>query len=284
LPGLTPAGLHYDISVVPDLEPGDAGWCSYPRFWHPGRPHQATEIGAGTCAPALAGNPPVILGGGENALLWTIVSPQVAGVRVGPQGVIRPRSSPRLPNGWRAVVTFTTAFNPTSNPPRTPLPELIPLDRAGHRIPLGDVRSLAAVPLRNVDPNHPPNGTCAIGGAHVAGLTRQWEVVATALPHFGSSVANGALFACAHSWYLSAPNAPAISAAILLNARYPEQPAPPLPDLHPTATPGVFTEDGGSAGDITARRIGRAWLVVQGGTPRTRANLLENLAGAVRIR
>jgi len=58
-----------------------------------------------------------------------------------------------------------------------------------------------------------------------------------------------------------------------------------LPDLYPTATAGVFTEDGGSSGDITARRMGRAWLVVQGGTPRARANLLQNLARtAVEIR
>jgi hypothetical protein len=265
--------------VIPDLEPGDVGWCSYPRFWYPRGSHRTTAIGqGGTCAPALTGDPPVILGGGGNSLFWAIVSPQVAGVRVGPHEVIRPRSSPRLPNGWRAVVTFSAAFNPSSNPPKTPLPELIPLDRSGHPISQGSVRSLAGVPLRSVDPNHPPNGPCALHGANLAGVTRQWEVAVTSLPHFGSSVANDALFACAHSWYLFRPNAPAVSAAILLNARYPEQPAPPLPDLHTTATAGLFTEDGGSSGDITARRMGRAWLVVQGGTPRTRANLLENLA------
>jgi hypothetical protein len=141
------------------------------------------------------------------------------------------------------------------------------------------------VPLRNIDPKHPPSGPCALRDANLAGLTRQWEVAVTALPHFGSSVATDAVFACAHSWYLFRPNAPAVSAAILLNARYPEQPAPPLPDLHTTATAGLFTEDGGSSGDITARRMGRAWLVVQGGTPRTRANLLQDLARtAVEIR
>jgi len=120
------------------------------------------------------------------------------------------------------------------------------------------------MPVRSVDPNHPPSAPCALRAANLAGLTRQWEVAVTALPHFRSSVADHALFTCAHSWYVLAPNAPAVSAAILQNARKPEQAASPLPDLHPTATAGVFTEDGGSSGDITARRMGRAWLVVQG--------------------
>jgi hypothetical protein len=271
--------------VIPDLEPGNAGWCSYPRFWYTGRSRRATEISqGGTCAPAITGNPPVILGGGENSLNWIVVSRQVAAVRVGPHEVIRPRSDPRLPDGWRAVVTFSAGFNPTSNPPKTPLPELIPLDARGRPIPLKGVRSLAGVPLRSVDPNHPRSGPCALRGANLAGLTRQWEVAVTALPHFGSSVANDALFTCAHSWYLFAPNAPAVSAAILLNARNPGQAAPLLPDLHPTATAGLFTEDGGSSGDITARRMGRAWLVVQGGTPRARANLLQNLTRTAEIR
>ena len=285
-PGLSTAGLRYDIPVTPDLEPGNAGWCSYPRFWYTGRSHRATEIGeGGTCLPAAAGNRPVILGGGENSLNWTIVSRQVAAVRVGPHQVIRSRSDPRLPFGWRAVVSFSAAFNPTGNPPalKKPLPELIPLDAKGRAIPLGAVPSLAAVSLRSVDPNHPPSGPCALRSVDLPAVTRQWEVVVSHLPHFGSSVAHGALFACAHSWYLFASNAPAVSAAILLNAQDPEQTAPALPDLHPTATAGVFTEDGGSSGNITARRVGRAWLVVQGGTQQARTDLLESLARTAEI-
>lgn len=279
--GLSTAGLHYDISVIPDLEPGDAGWCSYPRFQYPGGPQRTKRISqGGTCSPALSGNPPVILGGGGNSLYWAIVSSQVAGVRVGPHEVIRPRSDPRLPNGWRAAVTFSPALNPTTRPPadQSALPELIPLDAQGRPILMSTVRTLAQVPVRSVDPDHPPRGLCALHAPQLPGLTRQWEVVAAALPHFGSTVAADALFTCAHSWYLFAANTPVISAAVLLNARNPAKPAPNLPDLRPTTAPGVFTEDGGSAGDITARRVARAWLLVQGGSPQTRAKLLQNLA------
>lgn len=61
VPGLA-GRLHYDVPLTPDLEPGDAGWCSYPIFAITGTIDSA---GGGTCSPAVAPGAPVILGGGE---------------------------------------------------------------------------------------------------------------------------------------------------------------------------------------------------------------------------
>jgi hypothetical protein len=283
-PQLTGAGLHYDIPVTPDIEPGTAGWCSYPRFTFArgSRPPGLTNplASSGTCGPAAADGRPIIIGGGgEESVFWMIVSSRVAGLQLGARTVISPRSDARLPNRWRAVVAFTPAYNPRTKPLDrfTTLPTPTPLDAHGRVIPLGTVPGPTQVPVRTIDPNHPPAGSCAIRAVRIAGVTRQWEVIATSVPTLGSRVDASALFSCARSWYLLDDRSPAISAAILLNARDPHQRAPALPGLAPTAYRGLYSEDGGSAGDITARRLGRAWLVVQGGTPMLRARLLYQL-------
>ena len=49
VPGLL-GRLRYDIPLTPDLEPGDAGWCSYPIFAITG---SIEDAGAGTCSPAV---------------------------------------------------------------------------------------------------------------------------------------------------------------------------------------------------------------------------------------
>jgi hypothetical protein len=282
-PELITAGLHYDIPVTPDLEPGNTGWCSYPRFSlprrsrPPGVPAQLSS--SGTCAPARVSDTPLVMGGGEEGLFWMIVSSRVAALRLGASIVIQPRSDARLPYGWRAVVTFTPAFNPRTRPldGSSALLYPTPLDVRGRPIPLGTSQPPPPVPVKTIDPNHPPARSCAIAAVVMPGLRRQWEVIATGMPARTSSVDAGALFSCARSWYLFDERSPALSAALLLNAREPRLRAPALPGLTPTSPSGFFTEDGGSAGDITARRLGLAWLVVQGGTAPQREQLLRML-------
>lgn len=282
-PGIITAGLHYDIPVTPDLEPGNAGWCSFPRFsWSgssrpPGVPAELAS--GGTCGPAPSGERPLILGGGEEGLFWMIVSSRVAALRLGTRAVIHSRSDARLPHGWRAVVTFTPAFNPRTRPldRSSALPYPTPLDAHGRPISLGTAQPPTPVPVKTIDPNHPQTGSCAIRAVALPGLKRQWEVIATAIPAPRPSIDAAALFSCARSWYLFDERSPALSAALLLNAREPRLRAPALPGLTPISPRGFFTENGGSAGNITARRLGRAWLVVQGGTASQRAQLLQIL-------
>jgi hypothetical protein len=56
-----PEVFRYAVSVTPDLEAGDAGWCSFPEFFV-GR--SATPMSAGqACAPADDGSVAIVAGG-----------------------------------------------------------------------------------------------------------------------------------------------------------------------------------------------------------------------------
>ncbi len=142
VPGLA-GRLRYDVPLTPDLEPGNAGWCSYPIFAVTGT---IEDAGGGTCSPAVPPGTPAILAGGEpisneQALLrdahlplsarqrrlnlfWMVVSSRVAAVRLDANEVVASRPDPRLPRGWRAVVAFTSV----------PLSRPVLLDRYGHAI------------------------------------------------------------------------------------------------------------------------------------------------------
>src|ERR1035437_8546108 len=144
VPGLA-GRLRYDVPLTPDLEPGDAGWCSFPIFSITGTIDGA---GAGTCSPAVPPGAPVILSGGEPLsneqalfrqahrplsarqgqlnLVWMVVSSQVAAVRIDANEVVASRPDPRLPRGWRAVVAFTSVPLNRIRP--------VPLDRYGRAI------------------------------------------------------------------------------------------------------------------------------------------------------
>jgi hypothetical protein len=95
---------------------------------------------------------------------------------------------------------------------------------------------------------------------HLAEVTAQWEVVATSTPALEATVERGTLFSCARSWFSIKGQSEAPSAAYLLNARDPSRTAPPPPGLIPTKQPGVFSEP---SAEITAKRVGPGWLVVQ---------------------
>jgi hypothetical protein len=273
VPGLV-GPLRYDIPLTPDLEPGNAGWCSYPLFSITG---SVDDAGAGTCSPAVPPGAPVILGAGEPignermllkqaglrlsradrnlSLVWMVVSSRVAAVRVARHQLIAPRADFRLPNGWRAVVMFTSAqIRP------------LPLDRNGNAIPTTRARvhvasaSRAVARSRSYVPGSGSAAPCAIGRVRVAGVRAQWEQVATSVPALGAAVAPGTLFSCARSWLSINGQSEAPSAAFLLNAQDPRRPAPEPPGLVPTSERGVFSDP---SAEILARRAGIGWLLVQ---------------------
>lgn len=275
VPGASSRLLRYDVPVTPDLEPGFAGWCSYPRFWVRG----ASSLGGGgACAPAGASAGPIIVGGGEPIsnvsdlirrahlrgydgsleLTWFVVSSTVAAIRLGAAGAVVPRPDPRLPAGWKAVATFlpaSAAIGP------------IAIDARGRVIPPPAAASLpsgALTPVRTVAAGVRGPEPCAIATARLPSLGSQWEVVAARAPALGAAVAPNALFSCARAWFSVRGQTWAASAAVLVGARDPGRPAPVLPGLRASGTPGVFLEDGGASGTIVARRVGRAWLVAQG--------------------
>jgi len=282
-PGLD-GELRYDIPLTPDLEPGNAGWCSYPIFALTGTIEAA---GAGTCSPAPAPGAAALLGGGEPIsnphglklkprrralnLVWMVVSSGVAAVRLDPHEAIVPRQDPRLPPGWRAVVAFTSL-------PLTMLRPVL-LNREGHPIPPGEPRATllesgGVSAVRAYSPGSASPAPCAIDKTRIAGVTAQWEVVATRTPQLGSTVAPDTLFSCARSWFSIAGQSNSPSAAVLLNAQNPRRPAPGLPGLQPTTQPGVFRN---ATAEILAKRVGVAWLVVQSQSTALATRLLNAL-------
>ncbi len=293
VPGLL-TRLRYDIPLTPDLEPGNAGWCSYPIFAITGT---IAAGGAGTCSPAVWPGAPVIIGGGEpisneQALLrqtghrlsarqgqlqlfWMVVSSRVAAVRLDAHEVVASRPDARLPWGWRAVVAFTSVAPNRLQP--------VPLDRYGRAINVSSTSSSRVIPgsggvspVRTYTPGSSSPAPCSIGRARLASVTAQWEVVATTTPTLGSAVVRDTLFSCARSWFSIKGQTQAPSAAVLLNAQDPRRLAPLLPGLRPTDRPGILSD---ASAEIVAKRVGRAWLVVQSQS----VSLGKMLLGALRI-
>ncbi|MGH2902602.1 MAG: hypothetical protein ACRDK7_03300 [Solirubrobacteraceae bacterium] len=281
--------LHYNVPLTPDLEAGDAGWCSDPRFTIPDI--HSPYSGGGTCSPAYRPGSPIVLAGGEpisntqdvlrsshtsmtareghTNLFWGVVTSGVAAIRLSPGHVVTARHDSRLPAGWKAVIAFVSGqIDPVA------------LDTAGHVIatPRGAVPQLARTSTRSVKAGGlTASSPCSIHAPHLSSVTASWGVLATRVPALGSSVTANVLFSCARSWYSIKGYTEAPSAAILLNARNPHARAPALPGLRPTGLAGVFAEDGGAAGQILATRAGRAWLVVQGPSSTIDASLIGAL-------
>jgi hypothetical protein len=280
--------LHYDVPVTPDIEPGHAGWCSYPRFSIAGI--RGPYSGGGTCSPAYAPGTPMLLAGGEplsnngdllgsahrpltaaqgnTNLFWAIVTRRVAAIRLQRGLTVTARRDPRLQLGWKAVITFVSGqIDPVA------------LDRHARVIHEPSIApQLTRTSARAYDAHaagtSPP---CSIHASPLPWVTASWQVVATRAPALGRAVEPNVLFSCARSWYSIVGSSAAVSAAILLSAREPRGTAPALPGLTPTGRPGVFTEDGGASGPILAKRVRNTWLLVQGPSLAMDGQLLDAL-------
>ncbi|HMD52078.1 MAG TPA: hypothetical protein VKG62_05130, partial [Solirubrobacteraceae bacterium] len=264
-----------------------AGWCSDPRFTISGV--RSPYDGGGACAPSYRPGSPIVLAGGEpisNAaellrsshtpvsarqghtnLFWAIVTSRVAALRLSPGYVVAARRYDRLAPGWKAVIAFVSGrVHPVA------------LDSAGEVIPEASNPQLTRAATRAYEPGSGATSSpCSIRTPRLPYVTASWGVVANRVPTLGTAVEANVLFSCARSWYSVKGSTAAPSAAILLGARNPGGTAPILPGLTATTHPGVFSEDGGASGTILARRVGRAWLVVQGPSISTDAMLLGAL-------
>jgi hypothetical protein len=305
--------LRYAIPITPNIEPGQAGWCGAPVYVSAdARRPLAGGTACATGTPGAIG----VLGGGEPLtnletttgtgsstharssqahqrqalehwlhgrktavqLDWFIYRSGVSAVKI--NGVTYPTTpNADLPAGWRALVLFVQG----SLPPRA-----MPLDHAGH--PLKErasaavtatslQRSLESIPIRHINPRElPPDSTCAVGPARLAAGMNEWEAVTVGAPSLGSRVEPNTLFSCARAWYAVPGSQVVYSAALLLNAQNPTRAAPRLPGLTAGPTPGTYEEDAGTGGQLSARRVANAWLVVEGPDQHLRDRLLQGLA------
>lgn len=253
----------------------------------------AADLAAETFARALVGE-----------YSYGIVSDAVAYLRLSSGATLTPVSSPRLPPGTRAY--FTVARQSEGRPQLRPV-RLFNVSGT-QQAQLVSTRESAAehLPQLAVDPYRPGSARCALRIAPAAHLVASGETVAR--PVAWPRHQTGAFLACANARFEL--NGTELGAAVLINASDPARPAPALPELQPDPTrPGVLVGHelgnigfhqglsvadfgGGQAfntptrrqqfadHDVSARRVGEGWIVVEGGTSAQRALLLAHLSTA----
>ena len=303
--GLSNAGpSHYRISVFPYMAVGWSGWCSSVVF-NSDRSREATDYG---CNPVESSGP-LVAGGDEfgdqsGEYSYGVVSDAVAYIRLSSGATLTPASSPRLPPGTRAY--FTAAPQSDERPLFRPVRLF---DAAGTQLVQPLISREDAVehlPQLPVNPYRPGSARCAVRIAPAAHLAASSETVTPPVPW--SRHQTGAFLACANATF--ALNTTKLGVAVLVNASDPAQAAPALPELAPDAAhPGVlaghelgsigFPQGSGVADfgggqafntptrhqqfadhDVSARRAGEGWIVVEGGTSAQRALLLAHLSTA----
>jgi hypothetical protein len=316
LPRRLPSGLRYAISVTPNLEPGNAGWCSRVAFLLV----KATEPlpgGGESCSPSIAGAP-VLIAAGEplTNVLNVLAVPRPHFQRELPDARSAPATKgqesahikallSRLRQDMRRDVslswfitservwavriagrTFVAAAGEDLAPgwhavvvfTHGPPTPFVYLDRRGAPIAETTPPPTHSISVTSVDPRHLPPAPCALGRSNLPDVGGEWEVLANSEPSLGSRVEANALFSCARAWYAFPHSHAVYSAAILLNAQNPARRAAELPGLTPTAVTGDFQEGAATNAQITARRVANCWLLVQGPDPRLRERLLHGLS------
>jgi hypothetical protein len=222
---------------------------------------------------------------------YYLTAPQVAAVRASPTLTILTRPEPRLPDGYRVAVGFPQvehggspqaigAFNPVAlaadgrklatrhlsgGTPWVPDPTV-----AWQRSPQVSLHMLFALPPRSAGRapgqrvlvrRSPPAGSCAIDSSRLHGAQQQLgNVVLRVRPV--PQVIGRAYLSCIDT--VITDRGWAVDVALLLDAHHPGTLPAPLPGATPVAGhPGVVNEQSGIFGDITGRRVGDAWLVVE---------------------
>jgi hypothetical protein len=221
---------------------------------------------------------------------YYLTAPQVAAVRASPTLTILTRPEPRLPDGYRVAVGFPQvqhggsaqaigAFDPVAlaangrelatrrlpgGTPWVPDPTV-----SWQRSPRVGLHTLFAIPRfagrtrgqRVLVRHSAPTGPCAIDSSRLPGAQQQLGNVVLQVrpvPH----VIGRAYLSCIDT--VITLRGWAVDVALLLDARHPGTSPAPLPGATPVAGhPGVVNEQSGIFGDITARRVGDAWLVVE---------------------
>jgi hypothetical protein len=220
---------------------------------------------------------------------YYLTAPQVAAVRASPTLTILTRPEPRLPDGYRVAVGFPQvehggsaqaigAFKPVAlaanghelatrrlpgGTPWVPDPTV-----SWQRTPKVSLNMLFAIPSagrshgQHVLVRHSaPTGPCAIDSSRLPGAQQQLgNVVLRVRPV--PQVIGRAYLSCIDTEITD--RGWATDVALLLDAHHPGTLPAPLPGATPVAGhPGVVNEQSGIFGDITGRRVGDAWLVVE---------------------
>lgn len=277
--------IRYTYRGKPGTAAGSCG-SDYPSASAPLFGPEASSFGYSAPAPQVG-----------DTVHYLLTAPDVAYVRVG-RVTIPVRHDSALPAGDGVVVFFLPATSPPVMVPpagahapyympifvpphssrsgmpawmpsksglqRVPMTPAIALDRYGHELPFKPGAGYGVFSRWWQRPQRQPLGSCQLRIHRSPGLTAQWGHVIYRIKPV-RDVQGAAFLSCLsieyylHHWGLTV--------AVLLNAGHPGEPVGPLPGMQPVAAnPGLLTAAHGSVfGAITARRVGDAWLVVQGG-------------------
>lgn len=282
---------QYAIDMSPYLNAGETGWCvgvisterQRLRGWSEGC---GGTPGAPIVAESFEAPEPK-----HATLNWAITTAAVAAVRFGDH-VVRTRSEPRLPSGFRAAVEIVApGYGPGPGRVREVTRvhgkvEVLSHPRAVEALNAhgkvihyptpqaprpGTTPSWFQKTVYWAPPQAPPNLPCSIHSRPLSGPEPQWGNVATGIRPI-AGVPGSAFVSCADTefyWHHSP-----LEAAVLLNAARPGAEPGAFPQMQPVSGhSGVFDAPGGVQGHLTSRRISGAWLVVQGGD-----SLMQRLA------
>jgi hypothetical protein len=276
------------VGLAPILEGGSAGWCIARTST------DSSGKGSGaSCVGSRTSTGPIIVeacNGNKSTDVVVLTRGEVATVAVAGGTPILTESNSTLPAGLRAAVielpgyrivpkSFTVGY------PWLPCPRVTPFDANAKPIDKhGTSRSPLAVSLprrRWEAPARPPSGVCQITSTRLPRETVAAEGMVTIRVRPFSELLGRAFISCAETTYIY-KNEHHLPAAVLLDAARPGAPPPGLPGMKPLAGhPSIFE----APPDRFARRIRRAWLVVQEEDnigPSVPVDLLEDLRATVR--
>ncbi len=281
---LGPAG--FGVHLSPALDGGQYGWCV-------GVEERPRLIAYGSCGTTPQASMPLaaeLTGASADAKEEGIVlltTPQVRTILVNGRRRVPTLTLPGLPYGLRAARVLTRLRIKTYPDGRRgiaslPEPKIEALDARGRVIPnsiLHEVPTFSRSAPRGVS----ASGPCRLRAVGLAGLAAQWSHVAAAIRPFPGELVGRGFFSCIdteyylHHWPLDA--------AILLDAAHPGTPPAAIPGLTPVrGEHGYFNGPGDFKGELTATRVGDAWLVVAGGSGLgQRMQVLRHLTATVKL-
>lgn len=261
---------HESILLAPDIEAGSVGWC-------------IVNQSGGFCPQGPAREPIIAQSWSSRkpppvTEAYAVMSNDVAAVSFHGQRVATYAES-GLPDGIRAVaVEMKGLYAPKVRhhlTARSVTGDRIP-ERVARTSPLSDT-----LPTRSVEGKSEGHDACGLEAESSDGIrVGQGRIVRRVRPY--ASQLGESFLACTSRFYEL--QGASLTASMLLSAEHPGTQPAALPAMRPLhGHPGVFQAPG-FGGDIVARRMHGAWLVVgKGQNVDQRVRLLEHLRGVVRI-
>jgi len=275
--GKLAVGAQGEVRLVPGLEGGWVGWCmvvrtsTYRAARCPVAPRQQAigyesweAGGSGTRGIALV-TAPIEAVAVDEAGTATVAAP-VSGVTGVSAALVE------IPVPFPAKSSWFDEFEPVLHSTRSS-------GGRGRSAPQRDYSASLPASVWQA-PSLPPAGVCSLTASHRSGLTPRFGHVVTSLaPTPG--LAGGGFASCIDTEYSFARCS--LDAAVLLAAAAPGVAVPgALPGAAPVHHhPGLVSAPGWN-GQVLARRVGDAWLAVEGGSSlRQRIEVLAHLRASV---